>query len=99
MESSFLEVLTHFLQKWGELSFVSALVVGILVIVLSLVPVPRALVNIAIGAVFGFPAMPVIMVSNAIGAAVAFLLAGYRSPRRRGRADLQALRGRAPWQS
>src|SRR3954470_17875267 len=77
MGSAFSEALTHFLQMWGELSFVSALVVGLLVVVLSLAPVPRTAVNIAIGAVFGFPAMPVIMVSNAVGAAVAFLLARY----------------------
>jgi uncharacterized membrane protein YdjX (TVP38/TMEM64 family) len=69
------EALKHFLQMWGELSFISAIVVGALVIVLSLAPVPRTTVNIAIGAVFGFSAMPIIMVSNAIGAAVAFLLA------------------------
>ncbi len=74
---SLLQALTHFLQRWGELSFASAIVVGALVIVFSLLPVPRTTVNIAIGAVFGFPAMPVIMVSNAIGAAVAFVLARY----------------------
>src|SRR5262249_62125780 len=45
------------------------------VIVLSLAPIPRCTVNIAVGAVFGFSAMPVIMVRNAIGAGVAFLLA------------------------
>jgi hypothetical protein len=51
------EALKHFLQMWGELSFISAIVVGTLVIVLSLAPIPRTTVNIAVGAVFGFSAM------------------------------------------
>src|SRR5262249_59395767 len=75
MESPLIAALTDFLQKWGELDWTSALVVASLIVALSLVPIPRSTVNIAVGAVFGFPLMPVIMLSNAAGAPLAFLLA------------------------
>src|SRR5262249_61531313 len=77
MESPLIAALTDFLQKWGELDWTSALVVASLIVALSLVPIPRSTVNIAVGAVFGFPIMPVIMLSNAAGAALAFLLARF----------------------
>ena len=77
MESPLIAALTDFLQKWGELDWTSALVVASLIVALSLVPIPRSTVNIAVCAVFGFPIMPVIMLSNAAGAALAFLLARY----------------------
>jgi len=98
MEASLVEAVTHFLQRWGELNWASALVVAGLIITLSLVPVPRSAVNIAVGAVFGFSSMPVIMASNAAGAALAFLLARYfffDSLQRfaTGRARLRALLG------
>lgn len=77
MDLSFSEHLTAFLQRWGELDFISATVVAAIIIILSLIPIPRSGVNIVIGAVFGFPVIPVIVLSNAAGAALPFLLARY----------------------
>jgi uncharacterized membrane protein YdjX (TVP38/TMEM64 family) len=77
MDTSLTETVMQFLQRWGELTWTSAFVVAALLVALSLVPIPRVPVHIAIGAAFGFWSIPLIMVSNATGAALAFLLSRY----------------------
>lgn len=72
------DTIVDILRKWGEfdLSSISVLVI-IFVVGAVVVPVPRTALCIASGAVFGLPAIPIILPSTTLGAIIAFLLARY----------------------
>jgi len=71
------QALIDFLRRWGELSPTSAVVLALIFIAGGLTPVPRAVLALASGVVFGLAAVPIIIPSTAIGSVFAFLLARY----------------------
>jgi uncharacterized membrane protein YdjX (TVP38/TMEM64 family) len=71
------QTLIDFLRRWGELSPTSAAVLALIFIAGGLAPVPRAVLALASGVVFGLAAVPVIIPSTTLGSLFAFLLARY----------------------
>lgn len=71
------QTLIDFLRRWGEMSPTSAVVLSLIFIAGGLTPVPRAVLALASGVVFGLAAVPIIIPSTAIGSVFAFLLARY----------------------
>jgi uncharacterized membrane protein YdjX (TVP38/TMEM64 family) len=67
----------EWLQSWGELTVYAAVGLATLAIIVQLVPIPRTIVVITAGSVFGPVAILVVHPSNLAGATVAFLLARY----------------------
>src|SRR6266487_221878 len=78
MESFFTtQTVVEFLQRWGEMSPSAAAVLALVFVVGGIMPVPRTLLTIASGVVFGMSAVPIILPSATIGAMIGFLLARY----------------------
>jgi uncharacterized membrane protein YdjX (TVP38/TMEM64 family) len=78
MESfSATQALIEFLRRWGEMSPSAAAMLALVFVVGGITPVPRTLLTIASGVVFGMSAVPIILPSATIGAMIGFLLARY----------------------
>jgi uncharacterized membrane protein YdjX (TVP38/TMEM64 family) len=71
------QTLIDFLRRWGELSPTSAAVLLLIFIAGGLTPVPRAVLALSSGVVFGLAAVPIIIPGTTIGSLFAFLLARY----------------------
>jgi uncharacterized membrane protein YdjX (TVP38/TMEM64 family) len=69
--------LVEFLQRWGEMSPFAAAMLALVFVAGGIMPVPRVLLTIASGVVFGMSAVPIILPSTTIGAIIGFLLARY----------------------
>ena len=67
----------NLLSGWFGLSSYEYGALAFVMILTSLVPIPRGPLKIAAGAIVGFAAIPVIVLSTTIGAIVAFLLSRY----------------------
>lgn len=67
--------LIQFVRSFGELNVSSAAALALVFVTTGLVLVPRALLCLAAGAMFGLPAIPVILPSTTAGGVIAFLLA------------------------
>jgi uncharacterized membrane protein YdjX (TVP38/TMEM64 family) len=71
------ETLVEFLRRWGEMSPSAAAMLALMFVAVGIIPVPRTLLTIASGVVFGMSAVPIILPSATIGAMIGFLLARY----------------------
>ena len=71
------ETLVEFLRRWGEMSPSAAAMLALAFVAVGIIPVPRTLLTIASGVVFGMSAVPIILPSATIGAMIGFLLARY----------------------
>ena len=71
------ETLVEFLRRWGEMSPSTAAMLALAFVAVGIIPVPRTLLTIASGVVFGMSAVPIILPSATIGAMIGFLLARY----------------------
>jgi uncharacterized membrane protein YdjX (TVP38/TMEM64 family) len=69
--------LVEYLQGWGEMSPFAAAMLALVFVAGGIMPVPRTLLTIASGIVFGMSAVPIILPSATIGAMIGFLLARY----------------------
>jgi uncharacterized membrane protein YdjX (TVP38/TMEM64 family) len=67
----------EWLRSWEELTVYAVIGLATLAIVVQLVPIPRTIVVVTAGGVFGPVAILVIYPSNLAGATAAFLLARY----------------------
>src|SRR5882762_2992326 len=72
-----IETLVEFLRRWGEMSPSAAAMLALVFVAVGIIPVPRTLLTIASGVVFGMSAVPIILPSATIGAMIGFLLARY----------------------
>jgi uncharacterized membrane protein YdjX (TVP38/TMEM64 family) len=79
------DTLVEFLRRWGELSPSTAAMLALVFVAGGIMPVPRTLLTIASGVVFGMSAVPIILPSATIGAMIGFLLARYLFAERLGR--------------
>ena len=64
-------------QRWGHLSLISGVALGLFFILAALVIFPRTVLIIAAGASFGIGAAPIILVAGTAGSTLAFLLSRY----------------------
>jgi uncharacterized membrane protein YdjX (TVP38/TMEM64 family) len=71
------ETLVEFLRRWGEMSPSAAAMLALVFVAVGIIPVPRTLLTIASGVVFGMSAVPIILPSATVGAMIGFLLARY----------------------
>jgi uncharacterized membrane protein YdjX (TVP38/TMEM64 family) len=69
------EELTQWLQSLGTLSLGSAIILAVIFFLASFVFVPRTFLYLAVGGLYGFPIIPIILSSNVLGSICAFLLA------------------------
>lgn len=79
------ETLVEFLRRWGEMSPSTAAMLALVFVAGGIMPVPRTLLTIASGVVFGMSAVPIILPSATLGAMIGFLLARYLFAERLGR--------------
>src|SRR5438132_9641795 len=78
----------EWLRTWGSLTPASALMLTAMFVVASFVFVPRTFLYLGVGAVFGLPAIPIVLPSTTVGSVLAFLAARYLFANRlRGRLD------------
>jgi len=71
------ETLIEWIRTWGELNVASAAALAAVFILSGLVLIPRTFLCLAAGAIFGPPAIPIILPSTTTGSIIAFLLARY----------------------
>lgn len=71
------DTLIDILKTWGELDLSGVLILGAAFVICAVVPVPRTALCLVSGAIFGLPAIPVILPSTTLGAAMGFLSARY----------------------
>jgi uncharacterized membrane protein YdjX (TVP38/TMEM64 family) len=71
------DTLVQWLQGWGEMNAASAAALALVFVFSGLVLIPRTFLCLAAGALFGTPAIAVILPSTTVGGIVAFLLARY----------------------
>lgn len=71
------EAFINWLQSAGGLSFVTALSVALIFMISAFGLIPRTVLAVGVGAIYGLAAIPVILVGNTAGAVLAFLLARY----------------------
>lgn len=72
------ETVIEILKHWGTLDSSGILVLAVVFIICAvIIPVPRTALCLGSGAIFGMPAIAVIVPSTTIGAIIAFLLARY----------------------
>lgn len=78
----------EWLRTWGSLTPASGLMLTTMFVVASFVFVPRTFLYLGVGAVFGLPAIPIVLPSTTIGSVLAFLAARYLFANRlRGKLD------------
>jgi uncharacterized membrane protein YdjX (TVP38/TMEM64 family) len=72
---------TDFLMEWlrgfGGLSILSSLAVIFLFVIAAFVFIPRTFLTLGVGGIYGFSAIPLVMIGATIGSILAFLLARY----------------------
>lgn len=71
------EVVIGWLQSAGDLSFATALAVATIFAISAFGFVPRTVLAVGVGAIYGLAAIPIILIGNTVGAVLAFLLARY----------------------
>jgi uncharacterized membrane protein YdjX (TVP38/TMEM64 family) len=71
------DTLVQWLQGWGEMNAASAAALALVFVSSGLVLIPRTFLCLAAGALFGTPAISVIVPSTTVGGIAAFLLARY----------------------
>jgi uncharacterized membrane protein YdjX (TVP38/TMEM64 family) len=76
-ELAMTDAVVDILKIWRQLDLSGVLVLGAVFVVCALVPIPRTALCLASGAIFGLPAIPVILPSTTLGAVMGFLLARY----------------------
>jgi uncharacterized membrane protein YdjX (TVP38/TMEM64 family) len=71
--------MTDFLMEWlhrfGELSLVSGLAVVFLFVIAAFVFIPRTFLTLGVGGIYGFSAIPLVILGATTGSILAFLLA------------------------
>jgi uncharacterized membrane protein YdjX (TVP38/TMEM64 family) len=65
------------LRRWGELNAASGSVLALAFVVTALLPIPRTVLTLAAGVVFGLASIPVIVPATTLGCVLAFVLARY----------------------
>jgi uncharacterized membrane protein YdjX (TVP38/TMEM64 family) len=71
------DTIIDILKTWGQLDLSGGLVLSAVFVICAVLPVPRTALCLASGAIFGLPAIPVILPSNTLGAVIGFLSARY----------------------
>jgi len=71
------DILVDWLRSFGALSVLSGLTVVSIFVVAAFVFVPRTVLTLGIGGLYGLPVIPVIVIGSTIGGILAFLMARY----------------------
>jgi len=71
------DILVDWLRNFGALSLTSGLMVVLIFIAAAFVFVPRTFLMLAIGGLYGFAALPLVMIGATLGSVLAFLVARY----------------------
>ena len=71
------DILIQWINSWGAMNVASAAALASVFVVSGLVLIPRTFLCLAAGAIFGPPAIPIILPSTTAGGIIAFLLARY----------------------
>lgn len=69
--------LIEWLRTWGQLSLTSGAILALIVLFSNFVLIPRTLLTLSIGALYGLPAIPIFLPSALAGVVLAFLTSRY----------------------
>lgn len=67
----------EWLRTWGHLSFTSGAILAVTVLLSNFVLIPRTFLCLGVGALYGLPAIPIIVPSAISGVILAFLTSRY----------------------
>ena len=77
MSFDIVDTLVEFLRRWGEMSPTAAAVLAAVFVVGGFTPIPRTVITLAAGIVYGMAAVPVIIPASTVGCLLVFLLVRY----------------------
>lgn len=71
------DAIVDFLRQWGEMSPAAAIVLTLVFIFGGLTPIPRTILTVAAGIVYGVAAVPIIIPATTVGCLLVFMLVRY----------------------